>query len=691
MTSAPATRTRRPHAYAPALDGLRGVFVMGFIAYHFGVHVLGGMWLAINFFFVISGFFITRLLLVEHIRTGRIEVLRFYRRRMRRLFPALFALLVLVTAYGIWFAPSGMKRAIGGDVLATLGYVMNWRLIAEQDPYFFTPEIPSLLRHAWTLAIEEQFYLLAPFLVLLLVRTVRTHRGRLLAIGGVVVLLTGWTAWVGFDELGDLPRLYYGTDTRVVAILLGAMLGVASLRTAPVRRRPPGVQVRPDPAPRGMSRRARVLAGGFAALGLPGLLVNAYTPWMWNWGGQTFITACSLGVVALCADPVPGLLSRVFSWRPFVWLGVRTYGLYLWHWPVAVASQVWPVTNPVASGILGLALTVVIADLSHRFIELPGMRDGVRAFLPRLRSRSRASSRSSATLAGFAIPAILAGLAVTALLPHPAQAEQRTFTLPDGRSYTPSTERAPVDLFPGQAGYTGTPTRIAVYGDSIGHYLVSRFPTPAFAGVHLTDVSRAGCDLLDAPIHYGPSLVFANDPLCLDLKRSWATRVAVDRAEVLLLVASPLWVVPHGLPSGVVGIGDPAGAATLRQALDRLYAAALEAGVRQVQVLNAPCRDAQISDLPPELRGVVDLPPDVVADIADPARLNALIADWAAGKDRVAVLDLYAVQCPGGQAQYSPAGIPLTEDVLHYSPQATPPLWSWLLGQSTLAWARLTP
>lgn len=657
------------YRHSRALDGIRGIFILGFIAYHFGAHVLAGMWVAINFFFVLSAFLITRLLAEERVRRGAIDIAGFYLRRARRLLPALSALLLLVTAYGLVIAPTWQRKALGTDLLATLGYVMNWRLVAEGDQYFFARDVPSPLRHAWTLAIEEQYYLIAPFLILLVFRVARTRRVRVTLLLLAAAALSLWAARVGFHQLADYPRAYYGTDMRGSALLVGSALGVAlSAR-------------RDGSVPRLPGRWRHVLGwGGLALSVLAFVLVSPFSPWMWNQGGLLVHSLMTAGLVAALADPGASLLTRLLSWRPLVWLGVRTYGLYLWHWPLALLLDFAPVVNRLVSGLLGCVVTIAIAALSYRFLERPVLQRGIRGLLPRTRLP---------VLWGAAPMVVVALVALVALRPNPSFADLGTATtLPDGRSYDPALETQPRELVTGQAAYRrGEPERIAVFGDSVPHYLAQRFPRLAFPTVHLTALTREGCDLLDLSMSMGEGRDFPNEPLCRELKASFDRQVALDRDEVVVMMASPLLAVPHRLPDGSIGwLDDPRIQELILARWADVRARALAAGVQQVQIVNVPCRQPVPQVIPEEFRDLFERSGHIIAEYRDPQRINALVARFVAEHPDVRLIDLHAVQCGNG-FQESMNGIPVFNDFLHFSPQFTPMLWTWLLGQISANWA----
>lgn len=659
-------RTRYTHS--AALDGVRGLFMIAFVTYHFGATFLSGMWVSINFFFVLSGFLITRLLVEERHRWGRIDVLAFYRRRIRRLLPALLALLTAVAAYGMFVAPTWHRKAIGGDILATLGYVMNWRLVEQGDQYFFNRDVPSLLRHAWTLAIEEQYYIVAPLLLAAIFAVLRTRQARVVALLLGALMLALWAAHVGFHELSDYPRAYYGTDMRGSALFVGSALGVA------LAVRPGGELVRMP------SRWVGPLGwGGLVLLLLSFFLISPFSPWMWNQGGLLLNSLVTAGIVAALADPRPNLLARTLSVRPLVWLGVRTYGLYLWHWPLALLLDFTPVGNRLTSGILGCTATVALAAVSYRYLEKPVLRSGVRGLLPRTRRPLL-----------WAVTPVLALVlvAVMGLRPNPSFADLGTsVTLPDGRTYDPVQDANPRKFLGDQPAYTGAPARIALFGDSVPHYLAQRFPKAAFPDVHITSLTREGCDLLSFPMTLGEGRVFPNEPLCRDLKNTWDRQVSLDRSEVVVIVASPLLAVPHLLPDGSTAwLDDPRVQSEIVDSWTQMRARALAAGARQVEIVNVPCRQPVPQVIPEEFRSLFEASGPIIAEYRDPRIINGLVARFVAENPDVALIDLHQAQCGNG-FQEKMNGIPVYNDFLHFSPEFTPMLWTWLLGQISQSWA----
>ncbi|MBA4084568.1 MAG: hypothetical protein C0493_06445 [Kytococcus sp.] len=652
--------------YSPALDGVRGLFMLGFMAYHFGVDQLAGMWVCINLFFVLSAFLIVRLLVEEKVTRGDIDALAFYTRRARRLLPALFLVLAFVITYAVVWADDTVRRRIGGDVLATLGYVMNWRLVADGDQYFGTAGGASPLRHAWTLAIEEQFYVLVPFVVLGLMAVARSRRLITLVLLLAAVASAVWTAVVGFHDAGDYPRVYYGTDTRAQALFLGAALGVW---LAPGRGGVVPTFSRPVVAVAGV---VGVVSSVFSFV-----VVDPYSGWMFNLGGMFFFAVGSVLLVIACVDERPSWVQTVFGWRPLAYTGRLSYGLYLWHWPIWLAVGDGRLSdNAIVDFVLCSVLTVAIAHLSYQHLERPVIKHGVRGIAPSLR-------RTPAVAVVVPI-ALLAGggLAVAQSAPQDGNDTEVAAVVPAG---------PPPDIVRGQSTYApDEPARIGVYGDSVPFFLTERFPRETFPGVELHNYSREGCDLLSEPMSWAPGFQMGNEELCTQMKREWPGRFESAQDDVLLVFASPLLAVPHVVDGERLWLDDREYRALITDRLDTVRREALDAGAEQVQIVNVPCRKPNRESIPEEFRVVFDSSPEVVKEYEDPRRINALVKGWAAGHDDVELVDLHGALCSDGYPDRI-EGIQVFNDYLHFSPEATPMVWSYLLGEVSDNYAKARP
>jgi peptidoglycan/LPS O-acetylase OafA/YrhL len=343
------------YAYRPALDGLRAIAVIAVVAYHLDPDVLPGGFLGVDVFFVLSGYLIAGLLLAEHDRTGTVGLGAFWVRRARRLLPALAGVMVAVAAYAQWWAPSDTLRRLRIDAVATLGYVANWRFALSQQSYFDSQSVLSPLRHAWSLAVEEQFYVLFPLLAMLCF--VGRRPARTLGIVSAIGAIASAIAMAAFVNDSDPSFVYYGTHTRAQGLLIGVALACWShrARSSGVRWRALGLQA--------------IGVVGFGAVALACVAVSDADDFMYR--GGYFVAA--LSVAALVAAAVqPGALRSALSIAPLRWIGQRSYGLYLWHWPAIVALE------PARTGLGGWRLasvrigaTVIAAALSYRFLETP--------------------------------------------------------------------------------------------------------------------------------------------------------------------------------------------------------------------------------------------------------------------------------------------------------------------------------
>ena len=370
--------------HLPALDGLRALAILGVIAYHLGLGWASGGYLGVDLFFVLSGFLITSLLLEEWRGAARIRLGAFWGRRARRLLPALFLVLIAVALYAVvngrFSSPASGGAAIDlsglrGDALATFFYVANWHAIFSHQSYFTQFSTPSPLQHTWSLAIEEQFYLLWPLVILGLV-TWSPRRWRHIGLGLCVVgALASATAMALLYHPGTDPsRIYYGTDTRAFDLLAGAAVAMlAAGRPQPGRRARSALH---GAAPAAVAILAVFWARGGTAAGLP-------TSGMFR--GE-FLACAVLGAVVIAdvRQLDPGLLGRLLSFGPLRWIGTVSYGLYLWHWPVFVyLDQARTGLSGVVLDLARVGLTFSVATASFYLVERPIRRRRFSGLAPR--------------------------------------------------------------------------------------------------------------------------------------------------------------------------------------------------------------------------------------------------------------------------------------------------------------------
>ncbi|MCL4241684.1 MAG: acetyltransferase [Dehalococcoidia bacterium] len=389
--------------YLPGLDGLRALAVMAVLVFHADPSWLPGGYLGVEVFFVLSGFLITTLLLREWGSAGTISPGAFWGRRARRLLPALFVLLVATLSYALLFEADEVVR-LREDTLAALAYATNWYLIFGEQPYFATVERPSLLQHLWSLAVEEQFYLLWPLAFVALMRAGGVRLAFVATAGGA---LGSWLlgAWL-WDAAGDSSRVYYGSDTRAGGLLAGAALAFAlsSARWGTGHRRSWDIDM--------------LGAGAIGALGLMAWRIEGTSPFLHR-GGLTLTAALTAVVLFAMVHPRAHLLNRAMEAPVLRWLGTRSYGIYLWHWPIFMVTR--PGQDIELGGTqlfaLRLALTLAAAAASYRLIEEPirlgaaakwlrGFRQGgkPRAFLAAGGAYSAAVLFFAASAGGPAIP-----------------------------------------------------------------------------------------------------------------------------------------------------------------------------------------------------------------------------------------------------------------------------------------------
>ena len=376
----------------PGLDGLRALAVTAVLLYHAGVAWMPGGFLGVDVFFVISGYLITALLVTEWRLRGRIDLKTFWVRRARRLLPALYLVVVATLAFAVLFLP-GEVAGLRGDALSAFGYVTNWYLIFGNESYFEAMARPSLLRHLWSLAVEEQFYLLWPPIVALGIG-IGARRHRLARLTVVALAIAGASALLMaqlHDPAVDPSRIYYGTDTRATGLLLGAALAFV---WRPGDRRARAKRRTNTPAERlrrrwGWTSPAFLDVAGLAALA--GLLafclrLDEFEPFLYN-GGFAAVSLTTAALVAVVAHPRSRVGGLLLGWRPLRWIGERSYGIYLWHWPVFMVTR--PGLDVPLDGAWLLALrigaSVGLAHLSYRYVEEPVRHGAIGRLWRRLR------------------------------------------------------------------------------------------------------------------------------------------------------------------------------------------------------------------------------------------------------------------------------------------------------------------
>lgn len=368
--------TQHRHPHISGLDGLRAVAVSLVLVYHLFPPLLPGGYLGVDIFFVISGFLISTLLFREWSINGRINLRGFWKRRARRLLPALSLTLLVSTAVGF---------VVGGDVLfrireqvfGALFFVSNWVFIGSGTDYF-AQDTPELFRNTWSLAIEEQFYLFLPLAVIIMLRF---RSWRVVAIVFTALgSLSAYHMWT-MSLAGAAPtRMYFGSDSHVFGLLFGVALA-ASL-SSPLHTKTQEGRGRPTVVlfPQWLCTLVTVL--GFVTIGWLVVSLPEGSPQSFE-GGFLLATVASLAIIATVSRPGSRVGRLLDNW-PMRYVGERSYGIYLWHWPVLiivrqVAVNLWgPQTPTWVIGVITLTVTLAIAHLSHRYVETPIRKLGFR-------------------------------------------------------------------------------------------------------------------------------------------------------------------------------------------------------------------------------------------------------------------------------------------------------------------------
>ncbi|BBX98838.1 acyltransferase family protein [Mycobacterium lacus] len=646
----------------PALDGLRAVAVALVLAQHGGVPGVGGGFLGVDVFFVLSGFLITSLLLDELGRTGRIELTGFWIRRARRLLPAL-VLMVLTVGVARELLPYQALTGLRNDAIAAFLWVANWRFVAQKINYFTQGAPPSPLQHAWSLGVEEQYYFVWPVLLIAVTLLLAARAKRYFAkttVGHVrfatfviatLGALASAVAAIVFASDATRDRIYFATDTRAQALLIGSAASALLVRDWPslncgwclIRTR-------------GGRRIARLLP----VVGLAGLAALSHyatgSAVEFRRGLLIAVAAAAVVMIAPVALEQRGAVARILAWRPLVWLGTISYGVYLWHWPIFLAL------NGERTGWSGATLfaarcgaTVAVAAASWWLIEQP-----IRRWRP---ARVPLLPLAAATVATAAAATML-------VVPVGTGPGLREFGLPPGVSavaaVSPSPPGSGQPVPPPGPRDPNQPFTVSVFGDSIGwtlmHYLP---PTPGFRFIDHTVI---GCSLVRGTPYRYIGQTLEQRPECDTWPGRWTTQIGQDRPDVALLIIGRWETVDRVNEGKWTHIGEPTFDAYLNFELHRALNIVGSTGVR-VMVATVPySRGGEKPDghLYPEDQ------PDRVN------QWNTMLRNAVSQHPNVGIIDLNKKLCPDGVYTAKVDGIKVRNDGVHLTPEGVKWLTPWL-------------
>ena len=628
----------------PALDGLRGIAVLGVLFFHADGALRGG-YLGVDLFFVLSGFLITSILIAEHRTEGRIDLRMFWIRRARRLFPALLSLMPAIAIYAWIFAQPNELAGLRADGLATLGYVANWRAIFANRSYWELFAAPSPLEHTWSLAIEEQFYVVWPLLVVAVFRFARRGTRALAVVSGALALASA-TAMTLLYVPDDTTRVYLGTDTRGAAILAGAVLAAVLAESAPTRD----------------ARMVRVLDlfGLVAAVGMGAawVLVDGKSPFLYH-GGFWLTELAAVVLITCAAQGENSLIARILGFRPLGLVGAISYGVYLWHWPLYVVLTTERThLGGVRLTLLRFAATFAVAIVSYRWFEQPIRHRGIffgkpLVVVPAVVAASVAlivvSTVGRATpLPAAALPVPIVPVPIT--LPADASTDVDALPLPSVRDL-----RDRADLPPGTL-------RVLVLGDSVAMSLGNLLRVQQAHGSAFVAQRGVGdCSLLEDIV---PTRTISNQSHAGgNCAQYWMADVEELHPDVTLVL---------------FGGGYFASAK-----IDGKWQHPCDRGWHDVYVKQMSRR---LSDLSRHGgRVVLALPSYPVGkwEYLNPRVdcYDAALRDAAGAVPDVLTLDLQARLCPGGVCELTSEGAPIRLDGLHFEYPGGVALANWVLDQ----------
>ncbi len=704
MSREPSNRLGRVElAHYAGLDGLRGIAVLAVLLYHGGVSWAPGGFLGVEVFFVLSGFLITSLLVSEWQRSATIALGAFWARRARRLLPALFC---LVGVIGIYYLVAGAADAVPGlegDGISALTYFSNWHQIVAGSNYFAATGPVSPLEHTWSLAIEEQFYVVWPLVVLGMLwlagrrgaETGRRHRPLvvLLALSLAGAFASALDMALLFDGGQNLNRIYYGTDTRAFGLLIGASLaiGLALVRV----RQTAGPAVAENAAGtvaaagRGnladRLQRPNLGLGPLALLAMAATftaiaLVNGATPWMYPYGLLGLDAAVALLIIAAVVRP-GCLTARILAVRPLRALGTISYGMYLWHFPLFL----W--LSEDATGVSGgrllalrLAITLAVSTASYVLIEQPIRQRRRPAWLIRALTPLAAGGSVAALLLASAASALPVGVPAADTLPKPppglaGSQPGCTVTLQDASQYgvapvgkSKETRFVYDALGDHQLIWSGSgqktfhtcpPKRVLLVGDSLAFTLgVPWLQDEERYGIKLADAGVLGCAFTTQGQLNVAGTWEAQSAGCPNALQQWAAEKKALHPQAVIVELGYRDQFDWKINGKVVHLGQAAFDKYIQNQIDHLVDV-LGAGGTKIVFLSIPYTH------PP------DLPDGSPSPAASPERrnlINQMLQDEAKQHPKkVQVLDLDRTVSPGNHYDADVNGQVCRFDGVHFS------------------------
>lgn len=626
----------------PALDGIRGLAILAVLLFH-GERISGGF-LGVDLFFTLSGFLITTLLVGEWANRGSVDLREFWSRRARRLLPALLLALAMIGGLGLLLAPE-LAGQVRNEGLASLFYVANWHDIVAGQSYFELFAQRSPLEHMWSLAIEEQFYLVWPLVVLALLRLGGRSLKPLMATTIVLVGLSLAATLALFEGSVSAGRIYYGTDTRAASILIGALLALVLAQWGHVRRI-------------GLRYLIEIVGvGSFAAILLAWLLLDGDSTFLYL-GGFPLLAIAAAGVIAAAVHPSRGPLGRRLSFAPLCWLGVVSYGLYLIHWPVFVwldedrtGLKGWPLFG------VQLAVSLVLAAASYAAIESPIRRGGL----------ARARQLVVVPTAIVLVAAVL----VTGSVDPPAR--------PSAASALESelaAARAQADpLLPPVAPGEARPARILLAGDSVPQALgYSLTGIQEDLGVVILNRGETGCDgaRSDGRLRWGHGQAQPESEACDDWEESWPGDVEQFQPDASVLMLGVMASADRRVDGEWLHPCEPEFAEWYRGEVEARLDL-LEARGSTPVLVTSPY--FVLEDQPPDADERIDCVNDIYRSIA-------------AERKGAVLIDLFEHLCDDRGCVDQIDGVELRPDGAHFMDEGAEVVGSWIVSQilAAIAW-----